>query len=114
MINGDLIALVVLETFLCLLVVCAIAQTVVSQIKNRRTNLSLVVNRGPQSMKNIHTWFAITSILFTLTIEVADALNGFKAVLVLVNYGLLLYLFFFNSWFRNRILIPLNNRTQRD
>ena len=114
MINGDLIALVIQEAILCILVAIAIVQTIASQIRSRRSNLSAVVNRGPQSMGSIHTWFIITSVLFTLTIEVADALVGFKALLVLINYGLLVYLFFFNSWFRNRLLLPISNRTQRD
>jgi len=114
MITGDLVAVIIQELILFGLVILAIVRTIAIKIKSRRSNLQATVNRGPQSMSSIHAWFGITSVLFTLAIDVADALAGYKALVVLINYSLLLYLFFFNSWFRNQVLIPFANRTRRD
>jgi hypothetical protein len=64
----------------------------------------LKVARGDKSMTILYIAYALLTVAVTLTVQVADAAQGYKVGLIAFDYLALSYLFFFNSWFRNRLL----------
>ncbi|MEJ7759567.1 MAG: hypothetical protein WKF55_08225 [Gemmatimonadaceae bacterium] len=64
-----------------------------------------VVGRGENSMGMLAGGFATTLGVFALLLELSNhALEGRKSLVMLGDFGALLYLFFFNTWFRNQIV----------
>ena len=64
----------------------------------------LKVARGEKSMTILYIAYALLTVAVTLTVQVAEAAQGYKVGLIAFDYLSLSYLFFFNSWFRNRLL----------
>ncbi|HZN03451.1 MAG TPA: hypothetical protein VFD06_07655 [Candidatus Polarisedimenticolia bacterium] len=64
----------------------------------------LKVARGDKSMTILYVAYALLTVAVTLTVQVADSAQGYKVGLIVFDYLALAYLFFFNSWFRNRLL----------
>ena len=54
-------------------------------------------------MTSLFTIYGITTLVYTLAIQTARAFEGNKVIIIIVNYAVLTYLFFFNSWFENSI-----------
>jgi hypothetical protein len=48
--------------------------------------------------------FAATAFVVTLAVDVSAAGAGYKTSMIVLDYGVLVYLFFFNGWFRNRVI----------
>jgi len=65
---------------------------------------NLTVKRGEKSMAALYVMFGVATALFTFTIQVAGSFVNYKVILTIVDYGFLVYLFFFNSWFRDCLL----------
>ena len=59
--------------------------------------------RSERSMNSLYVIYGFATVTVTLAVEVSTAAVGFKTFLVLFDYIVLVYLFFFNSWFRNRL-----------
>jgi hypothetical protein len=85
-------------------------------VKNyyKGTKAELTVGRGNDSMTALYTSFAIVITAFTLAIDLSEFAKGHKSTLIILDYGIFTYLFYFNSWFRNIIVFPLTNRAKRD
>ena len=64
----------------------------------------LKVARGEKSMTILYIAYALLTVAVTLTVQVADSAQGYKVAIIAFDYLALTYLFFFNSWFRNRLL----------
>jgi hypothetical protein len=64
----------------------------------------LKVARGDKSMTILYIAYALLTVAVTLTVQVADTAQGYKVAIIAFDYLVLSYLFFFNSWFRNRLL----------
>ena len=62
------------------------------------------VARGEKSMTILYIAYALLTVAVTLTVQVADSAQGYKVAIIAFDYLALSYLFFFNSWFRNRLL----------
>ncbi|WP_274520819.1 hypothetical protein [Ectothiorhodospira variabilis] len=43
-----------------------------------------------------------------------NLIAGATVTVLLINWWLLSYLFFFSGWWRNRIILPLHRRIRRD
>lgn len=89
-----------------LLAVLAVAILGAIRRKIRRVfgHKHLKVARGEKSMTILYIAYALLTVAVTLTVQVADAAQGYKVGLIAFDYLALSYLFFFNSWFRNRLL----------
>jgi hypothetical protein len=48
--------------------------------------------------------FAATAFVVTYAVDVSKAGEGYKTSLVVADYSVLVYLFFFNGWFRNKVI----------
>jgi len=82
--------------------------------KRRRGGSSVTVKRGDHSMNFLYIMYGTATIIFALSVQVSEAFKGYKVSLVVFNYFALTYLFFFNSWLRNRILFPIMLRIEKD
>ncbi len=69
--------------------------------------------RGDRSMNFLYVGYGLATVVYTLSIQVADAFLGYKAMFIVLDYMGLTYLFFFNSWFRNK-LFGIQDRIQKD
>ena len=56
----------------------------------------------------------VTTLVFSLTIQVAEVGFGYKSAMILADFLILSYLFFFNSWFRNRLVFRTYQRMTKD
>ncbi len=65
---------------------------------------TLSVKRGDESWNAFILAYGIASIIFTEVIASTSAFPNHKTILMVSNLGALLYLSFFNGWFRNRVL----------
>jgi hypothetical protein len=65
-------------------------------------------------MNALYVLYGFATITLGLAIDVADCVLGYKAALVLLDYLILTYLFFFNVWFRNAIVFAGLQRIQRE
>lgn len=62
------------------------------------------VKRGEKSWSYFYLAYGILSVIVIEIISVSDFAKGYKIFIVFVDLGALLYLTFFNSWFRNKII----------
>lgn len=62
------------------------------------------VKRGEKSWGYFHTVYGFLSIIFLEIINTTDAYKGYKTLITILDLSALLYLCFFSSWFRNKIV----------
>ncbi|WP_397546658.1 hypothetical protein ABUL39_12255 [Rhodothermus marinus] len=72
------------------------------------------VIRGEKSMNMLYVNFGIASIIFSLAVQTCEPLKGNQVLFIVINYAILIYLFFLSTWFRNAILFKLFTRFQRN
>ena len=77
------------------------------------TRAVLTVTRGDRSMNFLYIVYGVATVVYTLAIQVAETFCGYKAIFIVLDYLVFTYLFFFNSWFRNK-LFGIQARIQKD
>lgn len=112
--KADCISLVVAHGILAIVLGMSIRAVVRASLRRRRGSADLTVQRGEQSMNALYVLYGFATIAFGLAIDVADCLQGYKAAIVLLDYSIFTYLFFFNAWFRNSVVFAGLQRMQRD
>ena len=65
---------------------------------------TLSVKRGEESWNGFILAYGVASVIFAEVISSTSAFPNHKTILMVSNLSALLYLSFFNGWFRNRIL----------
>lgn len=66
--------------------------------------IGMSVKRGDESWNSFLFAYGVASVIITQVISSTSAYRNHKTILVLSNLGALLYLCFFNCWFRNKVL----------
>jgi cytochrome c biogenesis factor len=89
---------------LCAVLVVAILGALRRRVRRVFGHKHLKVARGEKSMTILYVAYALMTVALTATVQVADEAQGYKVALIVFDYLALCYLFFFNSWFRNRLL----------
>lgn len=89
---------------LCMVLVVAILGAIRRKIRRVFGIKHLKVARGEKSMTILYVAYALMTVAVTLTVQVTESAQGYRVGLILFDYLALAYLFFFNSWFRNRLL----------
>jgi len=92
------------HALLCALLFVAILGALRRRVRRAFGHKHLKVARGDKSMTILYVAYALGTVALTLTVQVADAAQGYKVAIIVFDYLALCYLFFFNSWFRNRLL----------
>ena len=72
------------------------------------------VKRGEKSMGYLYLTYGITSVIMMQIISVSDSLKSYKVIISVVNLSLLLYMFFFNGWFRNKVIRIIIKSTEME
>lgn len=104
----DDVMLALVQGAVLLLFVYGIFMHVLMRYRQGRGGVSLTVTRGDKSMSSLFAIYGIFIVAIALTIQVADAGRHYKVSLVVLDYIMLTYLFFYNGWFRNWLLNVLN------
>ena len=94
----DSVVFVALHIGLLALVVCALW----GERKMKRDVAS--VKRGQKSWGYFNLAYGILSVILIQIISISDFGNGYKVFISIFDLGLLFYLAFFNSWFRNKTI----------
>lgn len=97
---NDKIIFSLFEVFLVLIFIFSIYRV---NMAGKR-GITITVKRGQESWQLLYLFYGITSIIMIQIITVARAFENYKVGISLLNLGILLYLTFYNSWFRNKIL----------
>ena len=106
----DSSVLIAVHALLGLVLIAALLGTLVARF---RRGIGLEVKRGSESMSFLYVVYGIATLIYALIVQVADAAQGHKVVIITADYAVLTYLCFFNAWFRNK-LIALYIRLQKD
>lgn len=102
------------QVALSLLCLIAIGQTLSAKRRaGTGTRGVLTVTRGKRRMNFLYVGYGVVTVVYTLAIQVAEAFCGYKAMFIVLDYLAFTYLFFFNSWFRNK-LFGIQARIQED
>ncbi len=67
-----------------------------------------IVIRGKEGWDYFPLTYGIISVILLQIIGIANSLKEYKAIITLLDLSGLLYLCFYNSWFRNKIIGFLN------
>ncbi len=62
------------------------------------------VKRDQKTWNYFYLAYGIASVIMIQIISVSDWGKGYKVIISVANIGLLLYVTFFNGWFRNKII----------
>jgi len=63
------------------------------------------VTRGDESIKNFYHFFVFfLSLLISVVISITETIKNYKIIVYFLNLTAVLYLCFFNNWFRNKII----------
>ena len=111
---SDADVLKAVEIILLFVFFLSILMELVMWIKRGRGSISLTVTRGEHSMNMLFIMYGTVTLVFALIVQVAEAFKDYKALLIVINYLILTYLFFYNSWLRNRILLPIMFGIKKD
>lgn len=79
-----------------------------------KTEAPKKVTRGEESWKMFYLGFGIVSVVLMQVINSSEALKGFKTIISIVNLAMLVYLAFFNGWFRNKTLGIITKSQQKE
>jgi len=70
----------------------------------RRRMIGLVVRRGDQSRTKIHLAYGFVSVMMLQVINSTQAWKSHKTIISIVDLTLLLYLSYWNTWYRNKVI----------
>jgi hypothetical protein len=71
---------------------------------NKINNPSFKMTRGAESFNGLNLMYGIASILILQIINVSEAYKNYKVLISIIDLSILLYLFYFNRWFRNKVI----------
>lgn len=111
---SDCVATIVLQLAVVGLFVVSLLGSLRVQMRVRKGAVRATAQRGEQTMGRLWAAYGVLTVICALAVQVAEGLEGFKVGLIVFDYGVLTYLFFFNSWFRNAIAIRLLALTTQD
>lgn len=106
----DCVTLAAIEVVLFGIFIIALFMDVIERMGSARATAF----RGEASMNSLYIMYGIATVVFSLLIQVAPSIDGYRVFLITFNYIFLTYLFFFSSWFRNRLFFPLLGRIRKD
>ena len=70
--------------------------------------------RGEKTMKAIYVIFTLALAVSTFVVSETELVKEYKLEIMAINCIVLIYLFFFNSWFRNIVFFKIKRRITRD
>ena len=103
---SDCLFLLLIQVALVLLVIYAIFRQWVARRREARgmNGVDATVIRGEIGWSHLNLAHGIASILLIQVISVSESFKGHKVALSIADLGILIYLFFYNGWFRNKVM----------
>lgn len=80
----------------------------------RKGGIPTTVIRGDESWSQLALSYGVASVVTLQIINVSAAFDGYKVIISLFDLAVLLYLCFFNSWFRNWILLRVHKSKSKE
>ncbi len=108
--SPDFVAILIMEIALLLLFLIEIVMGMRRAHRAKKARVSLTVTRGEPSMNMLYVMYGVVTLIYAFAVQVSEAFMGHKVFLLLLNYLILTYTFFFSLWFRNKIFFPLMDR----
>ena len=100
---SDASVLVVVHSTLGLLFAWCLFAEGLAKFRAGRGSVNLTLTRGEKSMGMLAGLFGSSFGLFVFAVDLAESVHGHKSFLIASDFVVLLYLFFFNSRFRNQV-----------
>ncbi len=79
----------------------------------KKKEIEAVITRGEESWNKFYLAFGIVSVVLMQVINSVEALKGYKTIISIANLAMLVYLAFFNSWFRNKTIGLITKSQQK-
>ena len=111
---SDGAVLLMLHSGIVIVLIAAFSGTLCIQIRRRRGAIRGTASRGPLTMGQLWAAYGLVSAVCLLALQVSASFQGYKVILTVVDCVTLTYLFFFNSWFRKRVLLRVLRRAAQD
>ena len=101
----DKMMLWIFEIFLVAVFFYVLFRSMYDKRKNRSSGLSISVKRGKESVNYFHQFATgFTSLILGVIISISEVAKGHKVFLFLFDLIIVLYLSYWNSWSRNKIV----------
>lgn len=100
---ADWISLSVVHIALLCLFIYSLQKNCRLKRRRRQSSVKATVKRGAGSMGALCFSYGVITTAYALAISASECI-GYKATLIIIDYVVLTYIFFFNSWFRNYIV----------
>ena len=110
----DYFVFIITELTLIFLFLFALGIDLINSCKAKSAGCVADVKRGEKSMNALYVNFGVSTVVFTLIVQTCTAMKGNQASFILINYGVLTYLFLFSSWFRNELFFKFVDRVRKD
>ncbi len=110
----DTFVFAVTEGILALIFIIVLVKDLWIRHKSKNSGVIAEMTRGEQSMNALYVNFGIATVVFTIIVQACDTLKGNQVLFIVLNYGMLTYMFFFSAWFRNSIFFKLTERIKKD
>jgi hypothetical protein len=94
----DLIIFLLFQFFIFLFLFIAICKDYLNK------NSIAKVKRGEISWNYFNIFFGVMNVLLFQLINITEAFVGYKTVISIIDFFILLYLTYYNSWVRNKIV----------
>lgn len=107
----DYYTLLAVQGVLGVVFVIALAKPRLDRLRSR--SLDVEVARGPESRQRFGVAYGFASVLLLQLINSSEAFKGHKVLLSVIDLGVLFYLCFFSSWFRNKVVGWITRWEQR-
>ncbi len=111
--GSDKYVVIFIEVVLLIILMWSLGKDLV--FREHEGGIVASITRGEKSMTLLYNVMTgIVMFVYTLAIQLSEALKGNKVLIFILNSIALIYLFFFSSWFRNSIFFPLMTRIITD
>jgi hypothetical protein len=107
---NDKYIFVAFEAALVLLLFWAIVRD--TGLLRRDRSITRELKRGQESWNKLYLAFGFSSVLTLQVINSSEAWKNYKVIISLFDISILCYLFFYNGWFRNKIIGFITKSTE--
>ena len=112
--STDCVSLIAIHIVLLLLIILSLSAKVRATWRYRHGAIKMTIKRGDVSMNALYVWYGIATVAYILAVSVSESAEGHKTTLIALDYVCLTYLFFFDPWFRNSIVLKWSGRIKKD
>jgi len=106
---SDDFVFILFQLSLCSLAIFGLLRVNIARYKAGKGGTKLIIGRGEESMGNFYLVSGAGAILVNQIISLSTAYDGYKCFFSIMDLFILVYLCFFNPWWRNKIVELMSN-----